>query len=437
MNNYSAFIQDTWSVSKKLTLSLGLRFSSQNGTIPVQNEAAPEKMFLGVSYNQSVKEAFTPLKWTTVSPRLGLIYDITGDGKTLFKVSYSRYDQANLIINFMLANPNQPLSYLILLMPDGTPIPGAYLSVTYPQGAKIGYKDHPVKAPYLDEFTISLEREIIEDLSLGVKYIKKLDRNLIHDMDANSLDGNKLMNEGELVWTNWEKTYFTDPYDGSQQYAWNKLDVSLPNDFYLVNPPGADRDYDGAQITLNKRYSHGWSLVSSYVWSYSRGLIGTDFSATQPAGMVDLYADPNYHINAIGRFPLERRHMFQLYGYFEGPFGLNCGGNFRLMSGERYTRSLNTLNAGVMLNQAQAVIYAEKKGSMGYPTQINLDLRLEKAFRLGGKTSIKVFVDGFNILNSNKAIQVETESDNPAKKFKQVLAIQSPRALRIGAKFEF
>jgi hypothetical protein len=437
MTNYAGFVQDTWSVTKRLVLSLGLRLSNQNGTIPAQNQSAGEKTFLGVTYNQSVTQSFTPLKWTILTPRLGLVYDITGDGKTLFKASYSRYDQANLLINFFGANPNQPLSYAFLLMPDGTPIPGAYIQVSYPQPSKIGYKDHPLKTPYLDEVTVSLEREVVEDFSLGVKYIRKWDRNLIYEIDANSLDADQLMNNGQLVWTNWEKVYFTDPYNGTQQYAWNKLNVALQNNLYVVNPPGADRDYTGAQVTLTKRFSHGWSLMSSYVWSYSRGLIGTDFAASQPTQMYNLWVDPNYHINAVGRFPLERRNVFQLYGYVEGPFGINFGGDLRIMSGQRYTRMLNTLNAGVPLNQVQEIIFAEPKGSRGYPAETILDLRLEKAFGLGGRTAIKLFVDGFNILNGNKAIEIQPESDSPVLKFGQVLAIEPPRVFRIGAKFEF
>ena len=142
-------------------------------------------------------------------------------------------------------------------------------------------------------------------------------------------------------------------------------------------------------------------------------------------------------INAIGRFPLERRHMLQLNGYMEGPWGINIGGSFRMMSGERYTRTLNTLNAGVVLNQVQEVIMAEKKGSRGYPSQTILDLRLEKAFSLSGRTSFRIFADGFNILNANKAVEVQTESDSPVLQFDQVLAIMQPRIFRVGVKFEF
>ena len=147
--------------------------------------------------------------------------------------------------------------------------------------------------------------------------------------------------------------------------------------------------------------------------------------------------NPNYHINAIGRFHLERRRLFQFYGYFVGPWGINIGGNFRMLSGARYVRTLNTINVGVLLNQAQEVIMAEKKGSRGYPTQTIIDLRLEKVFRLTERMSIAAFADGFNILNANKAMEVQTESGSPVLQFDQVLAIMQPRIFRVGVKFEF
>jgi hypothetical protein len=129
--------------------------------------------------------------------------------------------------------------------------------------------------------------------------------------------------------------------------------------------------------------------------------------------------------------------LFQLYGAFEGPFGVNFGASFRAMSGQRYTRTLNTINAGVTLNQAQEQIYAEKKGSRGYPAQVILDIKVEKVFRLGGSRSLAAFIDGFNIFNGNKAVEVQTESGSPVMQFEQVLAIMQPRIFRAGVRFEF
>ena len=437
MRNYFAFVQDTWSLTNRLVFNLGLRFAHQRGIVPAQNEEAVSREFLGVTFTQGVADAFTPLKWTSLSPRLGMVYDITGDGKTLFKASYSRYTQANIFVNFMFTNPNSALSYVQLLFPDGRPIPGAYVGVGYPRAASVGYKGHEAEAPYLDELIVGLEREFLPNWSLSLRYIKKWDRNLIEDIDANSLDADKLMDEGELIWTNWEPVTFTDPYDGSRKIVYNQLNTLLQPDLYLVNPPDAERDYDGVEVKLSKRYANGWMIFASYVWSKSRGIIGTDFTSSQPTAMAGLWDNPNVHINAVGRFSLERRHQFQLYGFVKGPLGINLGGTLRMASGQRYTRSFNTINAGVVLNQVSETIRMEERGARGYPMLWTFDLRAEKAFHLGGTAFLKIFADGFNIFNNNAAISVQTVYGNTLIPFEQALQLQDPRIFRIGAKLEF
>ncbi len=104
---------------------MGLRFSHQRDIIPAQNESEGPQSFLGVTFNRSVTSSYTPIKRTNVVPRAGLIYDLTGDGKTLFKASYSRYIQSNIIQYFTKVNPNSIWDYVQLLFPDFTPIPGA------------------------------------------------------------------------------------------------------------------------------------------------------------------------------------------------------------------------------------------------------------------------------------------------------------------------
>ena len=254
--NVFAFVQDTWRPGKRLTLNLGLRFSHQRSVIPAQNQNEGPQTLLGVTFNRSVTKSYTPIKRTDLAPRVGLIYDLTGDGKTLFKASFSRYIQANQILNFYAVNPNYQWRYGQLLNPDFTPIPNAIISVDYPNPAKIGYNGHSLKSPYTDEITVALERELFPDWSLALRYMKKWDRNLMQIVDANQLDIDRLMNDGALVWTNWEEVTFLDPFDGQQKTAWNQKDI-LAADYYLVNPPGAKRDYDGFEIVLNKRFSRG------------------------------------------------------------------------------------------------------------------------------------------------------------------------------------
>ncbi len=432
--NIFAYVQDTWNIGSKLTANIGIRFQYMRGIIPKQNEDEGDQTLFGYAYNRSVPEALTPLKWTTLAPRLGLIYDLFEDGKTLLKASFSRYYMANLSQWFSGANPNGWVYYGGVLNSDGSVAYPYSIGISGPEYAtKFGYEDHDAKAPYTDEFVIGFEKEIFEDWSVGIRYIRKWDRNLLEDANSEALDMDKLMNEGILEWTNFAPVTVTDTFDNSTVTFWDKLS-SIPFKGYTINPPDAKRDYDSIEITLNKRYSHGWQMKASYVYQNSRGLIGTDFGDSW--GGTGYYDSPNSHINAIGRFPLERRHQFKFQSTVKGPFGLNLGTYFRYLSGGRYTRTINNNDLGLSLFQGSTTIYGEERGSRAYPAVAILDLKLEKRFNIGNFTLV-LFGDCFNVLNSGKATGVHTSSSNPTYTFEEMTAIQSPRIFRIGSKIEW
>ena len=79
------FVQDQWTVDR-LTLNLGLRFDYYNAYVPEQHAPAgswvPERNFAPV-YD-------VPL-WKDLNPRLGVSYDLFGNGRTALKASLGRY----------------------------------------------------------------------------------------------------------------------------------------------------------------------------------------------------------------------------------------------------------------------------------------------------------------------------------------------------------
>lgn len=430
--NMAAFVNDSWTLNNRLTLNLGLRFEHQRGIIPPQNQNEGDQSLYGYTYNRSVTERLTPLKWTTLAPRLGGILDVTGDGKTLIKASFSRYYAANITQWFSYLNPNDFVIAQDYLNSDWSRADFPfYLYV--PGSNTAGYKNHKLKNPYVDELTIGIEREVLADFSIGVRYIKKWDRDLIEDVNANMLDMDALMDRGELIWMNWEAVTVTDPYDGSTQTFYNQTDFPAAR-LYTVNPPGADRNYDGAEVTMNKRFTGTWGLAVSYTYQNSRGLIGTDFNDSY--GARGYFDNPNNHTNAYGRMDLERRHQFKLQGMVKGPWGIMGSCYYRYLSGQRYTRQITSSDLGIELNQGDETIYAEKRGSHGLPALNILDIRLEKTFRIS-RVAMSVFVDGFNIFNNNKATDAEYLSSNASRIFGEMTSIQDPRIFRLGAKFEF
>jgi outer membrane receptor protein involved in Fe transport len=448
VDDYAGFVQDNWAISRNLNLSLGLRYEYNSIVYPKQNADEGDILFAGQIYNRSITEDLTMFKWSNLAPRVGLIYDIFSDGKTLFKASFSRYILPNQVGWINLSHPNGWFGYYQFLNADGTPIPGATSPWAMPggfqnRGAQIGYTaadgtEYKLKAGYTDEVAVGVERELFTDWSVGLRYIRKWDRNQPNLVDAAQLDMDKFMATGELDWSkNWTPVTGTDPWNGQTVtfYSRNSL---MAIQQYIVNPEGANRDYDGVEFTLNKRFSRGFYLNISYVYANSRGLITTaraDESLGGGAG--GFFQNPNAHINALGRLPLERRHQFKIEGMVRGPWGINLGGYFRYLSGTRLTRTITSSLIGVSLPQGATTIYAETRGSDSLPDFWQLDLRLEKTFRIS-VLNVGIFADCFNVFNMAFATAMWTNSSNlTTYKYREMTGINDPRIVQLGARIEF
>jgi hypothetical protein len=445
--DYAGFVQDNWAITRNLNLSLGLRLEYNSVVYPAQNAAEGPIEFLGKTYNRSIPESLTMYKWLDLAPRVGFIYDLFSDGKTLFKASWSRYILPNQVGWINLAHPNGWFGYYqylnpdgsILYNPDGTPkvtlwaMPGGFQN----GGAQIGYKDYKLKAGHTDELAVGVERELFPDFSIGARYIKKWDRDQPNMVDAAQLDIDKLLSTGELDWSkNWTSKTVVDPYNGQTLTFYQKINLTAA-EVYIVNPPGADRNYSGFEFTLDKRFSKGWALNLSYVYAKSSGLITTTRTDESLGGAVaGFFQSPNAHTNALGALPLERRHQIKVEGLMKGPFGINLSGYFRYLSGLPVTRTVSNNYLGLPLN-TNVTIYAETRGHTFLPPVVLLDLRLEKTVKIS-TLNIGVFADCFNLFNRGVSTGMWMNSSNlTTYKYLQMTSINDPRIFQLGARIQY
>jgi hypothetical protein len=84
--NISLFTQDQWK-KNRLTLNLGLRFDYFNGYVPAQHLAATR----WVPFEQDFAPVYDAPNLKDLSPRLGAVYDVFGNGKTAVKFNVGEY----------------------------------------------------------------------------------------------------------------------------------------------------------------------------------------------------------------------------------------------------------------------------------------------------------------------------------------------------------
>ena len=99
------YINDAWTVSKKLTLNLGVRFAYDNGNVPAAcREAAPRPADVA-NPAQCFPDIQFPV-YNSVAPRIHVAFDVTGNGKTLIKAGWGRYMKGRWFEEINTANRN-------------------------------------------------------------------------------------------------------------------------------------------------------------------------------------------------------------------------------------------------------------------------------------------------------------------------------------------
>jgi hypothetical protein len=356
---------------------------------------------------------------------LGITYDPLGDGKTVFRAAYGRYYAPFYLMSFEGANPSRGSWFTIYLNPDWTEDYRTTIRVSSPTDI-----DGSVTSPWADEINIGVEREIMEDLSIGATFIAKWEKNAIDDVDSEHVDVAHLKETGEARWNGYTAVQGTDPVTGQNITFYDRDPQNTSANWYIMNVPGTARKYTGVEFKLTKRMSHNWFLNASYVWSKGTGYLST----SESSGYTGKWDDPNVMINAWGLLENQSEHLVKISGTYTAPLGIMISAYYTFASGAPYTTRLRTLEAGIgTLHQGVVTINAETRGSQRLPSNHNLDFRIEKSFRLG-PGSLRLMVDVFRSLNLQTTTSIGSLR---GVDIGRVYGIVSPRYVRLGAGYRF
>jgi len=414
----SAFVQDSWAIGERLTINPGVRLNSWKGHLP------------------DLGNVFTPKMG--IAPRFGITFDVFGDHSTAFKAHYGKYYHG--VVGM----------FYLHLQPQGT-----YSEYFYEDGEwKLDFADPweneytvdpNLKMAYMNQYVIGFERELMRDVSVGVSFIMRTNHNFIDRVNIT----------GE-----WEKVSWTSELTGDSYEVYQRLNPG-ENQFYLTNPKkgesygaafpdivGIDpsRTYRGLEFTFDKRYSNGWQLHASYVWSRSWGTDDNSWGEfgerrTSSLGGGTLFSNPNYQINCEGHLGIDPTHMFKLTGSVNIPVvDVSLGFYLSYITGNPYNKNLwvpDDIDPDPVCWGDAVYILAEPLGHYRHDARLNLDLRLEKYFEFGN-VRVGALVDMFNALNSDTVTGVETTVDPWSDyEFGYVWGIRRPRTFRAGFRLQF
>jgi len=412
--NTTAYLQDRWTFNN-ITLNGGLRWDRQR----IIDASGVTQIDLKKDY----------------APRLGFTWDPSGANKSKVFASYGRYYEQipmDLVIR-SFSYERQPR--IINYSPTST-VPDANAEHDADTKSAIlgGFtepSDPNLKNQYVTEFLVGGEREVMPNVSVGIKGIYRNYGRVIEDFLCADDGTYCIGNPGEGIM----KQVFTLDY--STQF----------------NAPKPKRTYKGIQFDANKSFSNNWQGMASYVYSRLEGNYDGEYAPFTNVG-----ADPNisaaydYYdfftngsnlgvITNHGPLSNDRRHQFKASGIYNTPWKLSLGVSAYWRSGTPVTRY------GYSDAYRRYEFFLTSRGAEGRtPSNYDADVHLGYPIAFGG-SKLNLLLDVFNILNTQRAVLLDQrygfqESDNALAKsanpnYLKPVARTPATSARLGVRWTF
>ena len=377
MNYVNLYAQDTWQVRPRLSASYGLRWSPVLPLVdyrrPIPNvsnfdenrflqgirsqvfvNAPPGLIYAGdtglvQSNNGSSAEKpradlWKPY-WKEFAPRLGLAWDVRGDGRTSLRASYGiNYEEYGALYRLGTSQQQPPWgSSTSLLAPAGglddpwAGIPGGnphplQLNPNMPFVPNGVYQpSNPNLTPtYTQAWNLSLQREVARNTVVSIAY---LGTEITHLQAAEPLNSSVyipgLGDAGGNCFFNGAPVSFKVAPGAACSTLGNTQDrrrLSLLRPQFkneigrmgdIVN--GGTQSYNGALISVQKRASNGITVNANYTWSHCIGDYMGRSNSGYGTSVDQTYQDPNNRRKDRGNCEVDARHVFNLTSVAETP----------------------------------------------------------------------------------------------------------------------
>jgi hypothetical protein len=276
---------------------------------------------------------------------------------------------------------------------------------------------------------ISIDQQVGRDMVFGVDLINRRFRDIIMMINVN--------NDYTL------KTATNNPLTGGTLPIWI---LNSPQQYVLTTNDGAYRDYRSVMLRLEKRYSHGWYLQSSLVWTDLKGNQTSNYGYDNSYN--NHFQDKNGFTNADGHLDWSyNKWDYKLNVAVDLPLNLQLSGGFNYLSGMYWTPYVR-VTSGLNYNSSSGRdILLLPRGAYQFPERHLVNLRLAWNPKLGGALRLTVSGEVFNVLNNNTMLDnyqrwgsynaKKNTWSGPRSTYDTPYTIESPRQVRLGVRVEF
>jgi hypothetical protein len=431
LSGFSGWVQDDWQITSRMTLNLGLRYDVETGVFAEDVELQP--WLRGGRPNDTNN-------W---GPRLGAAFSLTQ--KTVLRGGAGRYfsDPGSHTAYWTLMNAValQPQIFNdgrpdFAANPFNGPIPtfdhvAATLCTvsTAPNCLRRSTTNFAVEGneiPYSDQASIGVQRQFGATMSLEADYVYTANRAMLVTLNAN------------LAYS---------PATGIN-YAFDDLSKRpFPQwgDVQVRRTIG-ESDYHGMQMAFTKRMSHHWQAQATYLlsgqWNLQNApvaMAGCTYPTTLTASgapTCDVPVDLHPTLRDEWYLSGEQRNRFTFNGIWDVGYGFQASGLYFYGDQGRVTPSsgVDALKQGSTGGRVRANGTIIDRNAFDVPSLHRVDMRVQRRFKLGSKSSIEGILEVFNVFNhANYASFTTNESSTKYGQPTDTVNISyQPRMLQLG-----
>jgi hypothetical protein len=454
IEQYGFYVQDDWNLRPHLTFNAGLRYDYWTGFDIDQGANAVWRMLKNQrKYTDPLLQKF----WgaadrlsndsNNFAPRLDFTYDLRGDSdhrlrggagrfydfpytnatilfpasdvQSVFGTVYERHNAAGIRnADGSFFHPGQPLPPGNEAPPLAAPTPGNVASPSI------------TNVPYSDQLSLGYSWQANPWLGFNFEIVHSSYRDIPFRFRANpSTDnnGNALRDAaGNLV----------------RRFA----EFGIGNNFRIWQG-GGRATYDGANVGFHGRLGQTIEFQGFYTYSKAEGnvlggadefrLTGADFQPDMHRNARDATVDPRDPWCDACHGPLfsDAPHRFTISGVFRTPYEVNISGVFRYRSGYPYSKLAGTdVNNDLFnIDLAPGVSHVNSERGDAFS---QLDVRVGKEFRFGGRYGVEVMAEVFNVFNSSNPARYSS-AGTPTTYAGADPSQGEQRVTQLGARFRF
>ncbi len=419
------FVQDEWRLSPRLTVNYGIRYEYQAPDREVENRWATFEPALGQSVQvgtNGVPETIRSAEKDNFAPRVGLVWDITGDAKRALRAGYGVY-YTSFVHNIAFSSyANTPLGASRVFAASPT-TPNISLSDPFPSSFGTDTiitsgMEREFPQGKVHRWSLDLQQELGGGSMVSVGYVGSQSVELTRQFNINQ----PVLGAGSIA--------SRRPYPNLGDITWTD---------------GTGRsNYNSLEAKFQRRMRNGFDLLVAYTLSKAidDGVVSDDAGS----GVLNSYNREGER----GLSAWDRRHRFVTSGSYLSPFqnvlarGWQLSAIFTLTSGSPFTpvmsfdaagignlgnqrpnlagdpslsgddRSVNRwFNTAAFISPAAGTFGNAGRNTLTGPGVNTLDTAVSRRFTLPKDVNVQVRLEMFNVLNHANFLLPNRIVDSP------------------------